>query len=148
MKMATIPNQSRVNWNVDGAQFIFETPGGLERWQNKGQPIYFEFDAFNADDGGEAVLKNTELLSRCLYYLTPKIAEVRIEQSDDGPIISAEIEVLVQFKGGLTQDDLHDWNLDLGGIATATISIDDDAYYVTDEASWFELANASNSEVA
>ena len=137
-----------VFWIVENSLHIFDDPEALKRWKDNGEPIHFEFGASNADDGGEAVLKNKGLQDCCHYALTPKIANVDIQHHEDDVFISAEIEVFMDFKNGLTQDDLHDWNIELGGILTATIYIDDEATYASDEGSWFELVRTAESMAA
>ena len=138
--MKDTQTQTAVIWGVDRVEFLFDDQKSYERWKRHPK-IEFELNLANADDYGESVLDKNETSSSCLYEVTPEIADIDIEFNERGPVISCEIDVLMAFKNGLTQEALSTWHDDFGGWAAATITIDDHASWADNQGSWFHLAN-------
>lgn len=136
--MKTNRNQSSVVWVFDRAQFCFDDSKFYERWKGH-QKIEFELNLANSDDYGEALIEGPEYPTSCFYEVTPDIADIDIELSEYGPVISGEIDVLMAFKDGLTEEELSTWHDEYGGCAVATISIGDHAAWATDRGSYFRL---------
>ena len=129
-----------LRWTVKKVEFVFDDQLSLANWVANPR-VHFEIDAWNADDNGEAIFERPEFIKACHYDVTPEIADLKIELGDDGPIISADIEVLLPVREELDEETLDYWFDELGGFSTATIMIDDNAAWAIDDGSWFYLSH-------
>lgn len=125
-------------WFIDRAEFCFDDPKQYKKWKRK-KHIEFEFWAGNSTDNGKSILAGTDPQTLCIYEVTSDIADFEIEMGIDGPVISAQIEVLLEVREDLTEETLEHWTDELAGFATATIHIDDDAALETDHGNGFRL---------
>lgn len=133
------PKQS-LFWYANDIQTEF--PDNKTLAQFKRHPTgNFEFDAANSTDDGELILVNHYVPKACSYNLTSRNSKVELMEGQDGILASVIVEVMLMTKPELTAEELEYWTEELGGFATATITLAGMDAYVTDRSSGFFLGN-------
>jgi hypothetical protein len=108
-------------WHVSRAKFVFEDKAEYERWKGE-KKVFFEMTPETSDDGGEAVFASPEA-SEQDFEVTDERGMISVSFGENGPVISAWVNVSADLVDDLDGDALSDWSSDQGGWHCATIHL-------------------------
>ena len=118
-------------WHIDRAKFYFDDPEEYEAWK-KDKKVFFEFSPSQSDDCGQSVFADAGE-SGDYFEVTPDRGVISISLEDDGPEVSAWVQIKAKLIDELDEETLSTWSGDEGGWASCSISLGPYDAFITED---------------
>lgn len=111
-------------WHIDRARFVFQDAADYAAW-TQDKKVFFRFCPTASDDKGASVFADPANAEDD-FEITPDRGNLLIRLEEQGPVISAWVEVTANLVPDLTEDALSIWSSEMGGWITSIIHLGDE----------------------